>query len=526
MKILGLPSNFGSRMCIACIAMCFVVSCATRPSKQVLLTSPSDAPCRTKNAEATDRDPHYVVVDDHGRLAYGDGQIDRIRAELDKFKINHETGDPEGKNRNILVFVHGGLNPQKKAIDLADMVSPEMEREGFFPLFLIWRTGPIETYWEQSAYVRDGWRYEEFRADTPLYWITDIGQALVRAPLIYLRQLSRVTTRAIASPGDGWALKDEKDHYEGGAVTAKNNLIFARETVDTPHRDPTDDINYFLTFPFRALASPPIDGLGKTAWENMVRRARTTVHQTAEFDPDCFVGNSLGVGGFSMIFRALSEWLRDNDPTHEFRITLIGHSMGAIVLNELIRTYADIEYDDIVYMGAAASIRDLSRVIVPYLRIHPSSRFYNLMLHPRNEAWELTGGGAVPSGSLLEWIDEMYEPPQTMLDRTLGKWRNVRLAKDTLDLKSQEHMVFKVFGGNVDKPRKHGDFNDADTCFWNPWFWVDDNFDWADWNSISVNNGTNQKNRDRRISRSDFQHWEPPKDPGSLRLCQEKMRGK
>jgi pimeloyl-ACP methyl ester carboxylesterase len=200
----------------------------------------------------------------------------------------------------------------------------------------------------------------------------------------------------------------------------------------------------------------------------------------------------------------VGDWQKEHDPNHEFRVTLIGHSMGAIVLNELIRTYDQIEYDDIVYMGAAASIRDLIRVVVPYLQRHPSARFYNLMLHPRIEAWELTWHGMVPSGSLLEWVDEMYEPPKTMLDRTLGKWRNLRLAKHLLDLDSQKQMVFKVFGGNADKPRMHGEFNDADTCFWNPWFWVDEDFVWTDWNT----------------NRHD---WEPP-DKKSLSDCQIRMK--
>ena len=68
------------------------------------------------------------------------------------------------------------------------------------------------------------------------------------------------------------------------------------------------------------------------------------------------------------------------------------------------------------------------------------------MLHPRDEAWELNYAGFVPSGSLLEWIDEMYEPPPTIPDRTLGKWRNLRLVKHVLNTEAQKQMVFKVFG--------------------------------------------------------------------------------
>lgn len=517
------PSCFAGRVFIACIAMFFGVSCATTPSGQATSDPSQTDLCRKEKAERRELTANHVVVDDHGQLMPDDTHIGKIIDGLNEFKKGRTI-----KKRTILIFVHGGLTPEDEAIKLANDITPEMNKEGYFPLFLIWRTGPLETYVEQSACVRDGLRSEEAKPDTLLYWFADIGQGFVRAPLIYLKQVQRVIDRHRALPENGWKLQDERDHYRGGAVSADNNLIYTKE-VDNHHVDLADEIWYYLTFPFRTVTSPITDGLGKTAWENMVRRARTTIHQTAEFDHDKHMGSSYGGGGFSKVFRAVGEWLRENDKKNEIRVTLIGHSMGAIVLNELIRTYDQFEYDDIVYMGAAASIRDMIRVVVPYLQRHPSARFYNLMLHPLNEAWELTWRGFVPSGSLLEWVDEMYEPPQTMLDRTLGKWRNLHLAKDLVDLDSQEHMVFKVFDGKGGKPRKHGDFNDGETCFWNPGFWVDEHFDWKAWNTPrrqDLEKSRNPENRDRRVRgpESTLQDWDPEDGSISLAKCKDNIQ--
>ena len=104
MGSLLLPSSIAGRMSLACIAMCFAVSCATTPGKQDLSDAPQPAACRTTIDEATiDPNqrippPRYVVVDDHGRLKYGDSQINKIIAELDEFKAN-------GKGRNILIYL-------------------------------------------------------------------------------------------------------------------------------------------------------------------------------------------------------------------------------------------------------------------------------------------------------------------------------------------------------------------------------------------------------------------------------------
>jgi pimeloyl-ACP methyl ester carboxylesterase len=165
-------------------------------------------------------------------------------------------------------------------------------------------------------------------------------------------------------------------------------------------------------------------------------------------------------------------------------ITVIAHSMGAIVIDQILSQFMDFKIDNIVYMGSATTTRSFLTRAGPYLRKYPSTRFYNLMLHPLAEVRETTFGGLLPSGSLLEWIDDMFENPKTLADRTFGKWRNVALTKDIFPKDIQDQMLFKIFGfqeghnrvcenGHVwPDPITHGAFNDTRMFYWHPRFWA------------------------------------------------------
>ena len=164
--------------------------------------------------------------------------------------------------------------------------------------------------------------------------------------------------------------------------------------------------------------------------------------------------------------------------------------MGAIAVNELVSIYRDLPYSDIVYMAAASSIRDTRRAIEPLLLQHPKLRFYNLMLHPLNDVRERYYAGAVPGGSLLIWIDEMYEPALTPDDKTMGFWPNAKASRhlfwtegrdDDGPYNIREHMLYRVFNrkeavctdGACEPPNPtgHADFNEDEMCFWRPAFW-------------------------------------------------------
>jgi hypothetical protein len=150
--------------------------------------------------------------------------------------------------------------------------------------------------------------------------------------------------------------------------------------------------------------------------------------------------------------------------------------MGTIVLNEMIHNYPTLPCSNIVYMAAACTIRDFNLSVVPYLQYHgTNAQFYNLVLHPRNDALERSFGDIPPRGSLLEWIDNFLASPQTPVDRTLGKWENIIQATHTIPPEVRGRVHIKAFGSSRDEnfpegnPQTHGSF--GTNQFWRTEFW-------------------------------------------------------
>lgn len=169
------------------------------------------------------------------------------------------------------------------------------------------------------------------------------------------------------------------------------------------------------------------------------------------------------------------------------KLRIIGHSMGTILASEFLRRFPEILFDDIVFMAAACSIRDLDESVFPYLA-HPKNKgteFYNLMLDPYAEIREATALGMSPGGSLLVWIDQWFDQPDTMLDRTAGRYTNIGLNANYLLNRMQQYepqsnilqrIHFKVFPYRDDYlspseniPMTHSAFGDFH--FWEEKFW-------------------------------------------------------
>ena len=513
-------------------------------------------------------DNHIITVGEQGNVIHPakrnkrisfEKQFTNIMTALTEWTEANRSPDTNSTPR-IMIFAHGGLvTPEaareNAAQDLCLMMQSFKEKnqkelqnktnqaqskedinpDAYFPIFFVWTTGPFDTYLEQVGRIRDGERRKRPNPLTATMRVAShIAEGYVKAPVNLTRQFNRYW-RSTTLPTAGDYFLDPCYHWrtEGkrkAAVifpkqkniidTSKTNLDKAceeenhefldriSEELNKRNRPALEGHAIVATSPIRlALSTPLIDGLGKHAWDNMVRRTRVTLHRPSEFqyeclnllyrakkgtfgttkvkDEDCInVGKELndyplGTGGFSKFLAALQrcylaaglarkadpnfkleiDWaFSDEEPKddnclvtgvaatnlHESLvdkygrptpITIIGHSMGAIVFNELIHNHPKMPYKDIVYLGAASNIREFQINVLPVLQRRPEITFYNLMLHPHSEAreyWKPKGIPLATGGSLLEWIDEMFEPERSILDKTLGKWRNVRASERIL----------------------------------------------------------------------------------------------
>jgi pimeloyl-ACP methyl ester carboxylesterase len=390
------------------------------------------------------------------------------------------------------------------------------------------------------------------RARTPLMVLGNVVSGLGQAPADYFIHGRRFVRALSRKPVCSLVVRHDEEHTEAledcpneqrvkfvdenkGTITPKANVVTAPDT-DAHQREVGRFITYSLLWPVRLVSTPLAHGLGEAGWTNMLRITRTTVNRSIEFNlnrdadgtngcPNDFAERARqftkGTGVFAEFFETTlryhkgrelprSEWrcIGDHEepetqPTAEVKaedrliyealanaqITLIGHSMGAIVINELLDRFADLPYADIVVMASAASLRDTRRVFNQYYENKPDNaaetHFYSLMLHPLNDAREREYGGAVPSGSLLMWIDEMYNVAKTPDDKVFGFWPTAKSARRMFGRAAQEHTLYRVFSrpqsarGDNANPIEHGQFNEDDTCFWRPSFWGVVGTNWA-----------------------------------------------
>jgi hypothetical protein len=425
------------------------------------------------------------------------------------------THPPNGKRQHLVIFIHGGLVTQEVSLDRAlsdiplmiadhDAFKPVpdlqsggpsetlMKADEIFPLFLNWPSGFIDTYgdsvteYEQGTYNNGPVRHLE----TPLYLGNDLAEVVVRAPLDLVKSVHRFvsTEHTLPTEDQGCALDD---HY-------------GCNQIGSFERPLNQAVIYAATTPARLVTVPILD-VATRAWNDMIARTRFGVEKyvdPAEYQKLFLSQQSDAIntdlrkqqeiltrGAFYLFFdafekatsgRSLNSACTDGAP----RITVIGHSMGAMVLNELMREFPRLPYENIVDMAAASSIRDFESMTEPVLA-RPTCddlRFYNLTLHQEWDAREIELDGAAPMGSLLEWIDDIFETPLTPIGRTLGKWENVIYAENEFDSRVAGRMFFHRFGLSAPDPIMHGDFAQISQSpyagcpaipYWEPQFWAD-----------------------------------------------------
>lgn len=440
---------------------------------------------------------------------------------------------------DILLYFNGGLNSINEVLIKAATQYQFMRQDDYFPIFMIWPTGLTDTYVEQAYHVINGVRYDDAQTITGTGRIvTDFAVGLAHLfgdwtystrrffnaywnmPCEYLVYDTNLIPQdilgAYARKHCIWDGEKElrpedyrlpsirvRDGHESGAAA---NVIFSDEVnaeATTMEWERPVDV---ATAPSRTILLPFADGFGEQAWENMKRRTQRTVRAEHELIGDGWPWDTLrdryphGLGGFAQFLAILDACtvasekgpvcpsaVTESEKTalKDARITLIGHSMGAIVINQLVQEFPGLPYRDIVFLSGAATVNQTKVALDPLLRSGREIHFYSLMLHPLNEARETNYFGIVPTGSLLIWIDEMFEHPDTQLDRTVGQWANMRGGRNAFSAEARKWMQLKIFdlaednaGAEPEKRndlgwviRSHGGYNAENAPFWRRSFW-------------------------------------------------------
>jgi hypothetical protein len=397
----------------------------------------------------------------------------------------------------------------KRVVGLADTIMHD-GADWHYPVFVSWPSNAPGTWAENTFRLREGRKTGSpwlGIATSPFILASDALSAVADYPATVYYQLTNEKDRLASvwrldrALSTIWKEADDKYcGYEAGdgqrpaecghePVSAGGTIVLnrSRSHPNTPGTYARNTLQA-VTLPVRITVGTLYNGaFANSMWDNMKRRTRNVYYPPQLFDSRERERGNVGLPG-GEFFRLLLDRIR-LDSAHAWDVTLVGHSMGTIVINQALGIYqedwlATGALTDIVYMAAACSIEDALTAIAPMLRGIPepesslgspgrAANFHNLTLNRIAEVAETHAGGLIPTGSLLVSIDQHLEKPGHPLGRTLGSEVNVLSMMNIISEELQGirgRAVFKSFDRHPGKvPEAHGDFNKV--AFWKRDVW-------------------------------------------------------
>lgn len=365
----------------------------------------------------------------------------------------------QNSDLKMTIFIHGGLNSFENATERLKQVKDSMLMDNKYPVFVSWRSGGFSNYSDHLFSIRRGEKRNWFVGviTSPFVLTEDVLRSVARIPASTYNVLFGQNSIRI-----GKYSKEEQYSDKALAELSKLGFIIYNSPNDTGHG--ASDF-WSVWNPVKLVTAPLVDGLGTGAWNSMLRRTDLVLRRNDGFNGISEEKSDTAVTKF---FKKVSSDLNQEE------LTLIGHSMGTIIANNIIARFQQIKFKEIVYMAAACSIKDIELVIPPYMQKNVDTKFYSLSLNPYRDIAENSLLDFVPRGSLLMWIDDTLGANNSFQDKTAGFWFNmVRGASEAFKEPSIRNRVHLTqFGIKDGTPQKHGAFGDYK--FWNERFWEGD----------------------------------------------------
>lgn len=391
---------------------------------------------------------------------------------------------PAGEKHRVLLFFHGGLNSMSTSIDRAERLAAEISQTSGapYPVFVNWKSSAWSSLFEHWFVVRQGddqWRSGAVSgsiafATAPFSIAADALRGVGRAAPAAIQG-------ALAVPGELCSTDANDAHARADAMLLENPtpkpLIEHDQRFIHPHGTLTAWVQAPLVAVTSVPAAPILDGFGTSAFDNMVRRTTMAFDRERDYEHDDHDAE-LDAQGSGALSRFL-ERLETETKTGDWEITLVGHSMGTILVNTLLHRYPDLPVTDVVYMAAACSLRDYHESVIPWMQLpgHAHARMHHVVLHDQCEVGEQVGGWLgflVPRGSLLTWLDRYLMRPGSLLDRRCGIFVNLMSAEHLTpdDPSLRGRITIRQFSADDPEhnPQQHGEFDEFP--FWDPTFWT------------------------------------------------------
>jgi len=379
------------------------------------------ASAKPSNSLNTDDDNTLATPQDLERQLQNT-TTDRITAYASTLPTNH---DPACDGRlHLLIIVHGGMNDYgdggKHVTDLLPSpISPPIRPVGtypsrgllnntcYYPLFLNWNSAFGDSIKDDMIRFRFGEHNSGFA------WST--------APFI---AAGRVLSSAMNIPASLF--------HQG--VTMKDGIVGAAHEGDPKVGIALDTLANLPSYFLSITLLPITEGFGAPAWGIMKRRVDEA---TGSIAPALETHQT---GAARTLIQALRKSISKKsscttpkpdiagqgkfcwaNTSTEVTVTLVGHSMGAMVINRLLQAAEGpllspsspaLPVDQIIYLAPACSINEAEQLLMPYLDRHPNTHFWLFTLNKRDESREIPFNGFavfVPRGTLLAWVDTFLE---------------------------------------------------------------------------------------------------------------------
>ncbi len=390
--------------------------------------------------------------------------------------------------KRVYIYVHGGLFSPQMAEECAAEFGDTMGEDGF-PIFINWRSGFFTCYGEHLFRTRQGrqWYLIGGVLSSPFILVTNLARGISRLPMIDFELAGNFleTTRRF--------IRLDKSLTRFSAPDANaDNLQFKFDTVGTKtqfgelpvlinNRPNWSRWNLFFSYypTLVSIATLPLvfDQFGTGSWDIMKRRTETMFikprppSMSILTEVPLYENSNMRKG---VVFQLMDSLQAIQTANPDLEIYLMGHSMGTMVCNKILTGWPDLEISKIIYMAAACQISEFQKCVVPYMRNHKETQFYNFMLHPIVETLEFHVGGLGGTGSLLHQIDQFYENIVADNGRTLGKWENVTSGINYFrDSGVSQRIFLRAMPIAKGFPMNHSDFKDGKFVktagkFWEP----------------------------------------------------------
>jgi hypothetical protein len=419
----------------------------------VLLLGALASGCATATFTLTEKDTglagHYILAHEDGwpisnkrkAIQFEDyaGYIKRtILAKLDQHACARWK---EHQPLRILLFVHGGLNGYATDFDrmrglmrgTEDGTPPLFPRTFYFPIFVNWNSALGDSILDDLVLIRFGKRLP--------WWA-----GLPTAPFVLA---GRLAASVFNTPNAWWA-----------------NAQNFREMAPGP----SEWVETIAMLPIRGLTTPVVQTFGTSAWEIMKRRADLLVARHIDANPAHApegaahtlleeLAPRIGPGPTWRIAPGACEIEQRPIAQVPVKVTVVGHSMGAIVLNRLLAARHDLPLEHIVYLAPASSIDEVEGLARPYLRTHPGATFWLFTLSRPDEARERDPTGLLPRGTLLVWVDSFFEPITAPGQMRAGRLKSYQAYYENLPPEPRVK-VYPMSGRQPNEPTAHGQFDD------------------------------------------------------------------